>query len=509
MLVLKKRRFVSENDYKKAKLEILKTTEKISIVILASIKDKKMKSEISLMKLASEIRELKKRQDLKRTKKDNNKHAPNTCVDKKGNETENFSKDGQDHYKQKLKEPFRSLEDVISSIEYEDRAEKNDHSVSFIQSAQNKIANRNDEQQPILKTEYTSVLKHLQKEKVLLQILLTENIFSLVDLENDMYLPEGATGGCGKFEDSSLLVALHTYMIYCLEGVTGGCGDKFEQSSDELQHILLKCVKLRQTQVIEYINEEICHIKRKNKKLVLECMATELQDLNRIGNVVNARIVNVESCLRSKSSENTISNCERPATNPETLMYISSVVKRRKRKCFETKSKNQYAPLSFLPGINTPSAKNPSSSPEFFEVFCRRIKYNRVVFIKSLDVLLTDISHQRLIEMSQNEGKTTAELPVDFASLNQQSEVNEDEELSNILQQDEEVTATKKQHNKKPVYRLYVVTAEVFEQAMRQYQIENYEITHTNYFPNNCRMFLHIPVLKGGFINRRDMKDRR
>jgi hypothetical protein len=56
-------------------------------------------------------------------------------------------------------------------------------------------------------------------------------------------------------------------------------------------------------------------------------------------------------------------------------------------------------------------------------------------------------------------------------------------------------------------YRLVVVTAEVFEDAMRQYQIEQYKVTSTNYFPKNCRMFLHIPVYKGGFINRRDTKD--
>ena len=58
-------------------------------------------------------------------------------------------------------------------------------------------------------------------------------------------------------------------------------------------------------------------------------------------------------------------------------------------------------------------------------------------------------------------------------------------------------------------YRLIVVTAEVFEDAMRQFQIEQYEVTHTNYFPRNIRMFVCIPVYKGGFINRRDNKDRR
>ncbi|XP_045197782.2 uncharacterized protein LOC123552298 [Mercenaria mercenaria] len=69
-----------------------------------------------------------------------------------------------------------------------------------------------------------------------------------------------------------------------------------------------------------------------------------------------------------------------------------------------------------------------------------------------------------------------------------------------------------KQNNEqqlKPRIRLITVPAEVFENAMRQCQIYEYELTFSNYFPRNCRMFIAIPVYKGGFINRRDNKDRR
>lgn len=60
----------------------------------------------------------------------------------------------------------------------------------------------------------------------------------------------------------------------------------------------------------------------------------------------------------------------------------------------------------------------------------------------------------------------------------------------------------------KPNYRMAVVTAEVFEEAMRQCQIFEYDLTYSNYFPRDCKMIIGIPVYKGGFINRRDNKDR-
>lgn len=51
-------------------------------------------------------------------------------------------------------------------------------------------------------------------------------------------------------------------------------------------------------------------------------------------------------------------------------------------------------------------------------------------------------------------------------------------------------------------------TAETFAEALRQCQIRDVEITYTNVFPRDCRMFLLLPVYKGGHINSEDQLER-
>ncbi|XP_045197780.2 uncharacterized protein LOC123552297 [Mercenaria mercenaria] len=64
--------------------------------------------------------------------------------------------------------------------------------------------------------------------------------------------------------------------------------------------------------------------------------------------------------------------------------------------------------------------------------------------------------------------------------------------------------SNKKSNNGPTKFQLVVVSSELFEEAMRQCHIETVELTYTNVFPSDCRMFIGVPIYKHGYIHRKD-----
>lgn len=58
----------------------------------------------------------------------------------------------------------------------------------------------------------------------------------------------------------------------------------------------------------------------------------------------------------------------------------------------------------------------------------------------------------------------------------------------------------------KPTFRLNVILADDFRNALRTTQTNQIELAYTRFYPNNCRLFIDIPVNKHGFISRQDAK---
>lgn len=52
--------------------------------------------------------------------------------------------------------------------------------------------------------------------------------------------------------------------------------------------------------------------------------------------------------------------------------------------------------------------------------------------------------------------------------------------------------------------RLNVITPEVFLDVMRDFQLFAIELTYSNIYPSDIRMFICLPVYKGGYINNKD-----
>ncbi|XP_052810609.1 uncharacterized protein LOC128238584 isoform X4 [Mya arenaria] len=76
------------------------------------------------------------------------------------------------------------------------------------------------------------------------------------------------------------------------------------------------------------------------------------------------------------------------------------------------------------------------------------------------------------------------------------------------------VVRSGKNHSSDSVYRVRVtrlqmrveITVEMFGRALRYCEGYDYVLTHTNIFPHNIRMFLHLPVLRGSRIHLSDCK---
>lgn len=53
-------------------------------------------------------------------------------------------------------------------------------------------------------------------------------------------------------------------------------------------------------------------------------------------------------------------------------------------------------------------------------------------------------------------------------------------------------------------YRLFVVSSEMFEEAISESQKYHIQLVYTHVFPRDCRMFIAVPVYKDGYINEKD-----
>ncbi|XP_052811785.1 uncharacterized protein LOC128239262 [Mya arenaria] len=57
-------------------------------------------------------------------------------------------------------------------------------------------------------------------------------------------------------------------------------------------------------------------------------------------------------------------------------------------------------------------------------------------------------------------------------------------------------------------YKLNLVRAHVFEDAMRDCHVHWFPLTYVYVYPRNCRMLIGIPVYQGGYIHNKNEKDR-
>ncbi|XP_053397589.1 uncharacterized protein LOC128556437 [Mercenaria mercenaria] len=74
------------------------------------------------------------------------------------------------------------------------------------------------------------------------------------------------------------------------------------------------------------------------------------------------------------------------------------------------------------------------------------------------------------------------------------------------------VDITINQSSRKPLkkrfsFRMHVVKSEMFENALRDCQIYSLELTYTNIFPSDCRMFIALPIYGDGYLDRKDRLD--
>jgi hypothetical protein len=53
-------------------------------------------------------------------------------------------------------------------------------------------------------------------------------------------------------------------------------------------------------------------------------------------------------------------------------------------------------------------------------------------------------------------------------------------------------------------FRMVMIPSEIFEEAMRQCHIATVELTYSNIFPSDCRMFVCVPIYRNGYIHRKD-----
>ncbi|XP_060601267.1 uncharacterized protein LOC132754623 [Ruditapes philippinarum] len=67
---------------------------------------------------------------------------------------------------------------------------------------------------------------------------------------------------------------------------------------------------------------------------------------------------------------------------------------------------------------------------------------------------------------------------------------------------------SRKPHQRRFIFRMHVVTSKMFENALQDCQMQSLELTYTNIFPRDCRMFIALPIYRDGFLDRKDRIDR-
>jgi hypothetical protein len=67
---------------------------------------------------------------------------------------------------------------------------------------------------------------------------------------------------------------------------------------------------------------------------------------------------------------------------------------------------------------------------------------------------------------------------------------------------------SRKPQQRRFIFRMHVVTSEMFENALHDCQMQSLELTYTNIFPSDCRMFIALPIYRDGFLDRKDRIDR-
>ena len=101
---------------------------------------------------------------------------------------------------------------------------------------------------------------------------------------------------------------------------------------------------------------------------------------------------------------------------------------------------------------------------------------------------------------SSTNNSFSVQIPYDF-TLENQGEIQ--------LVVDVEIhQASRKPHKRRFTFRMHVVTSDMFEMASMACQIQTLELTYTNIFPSDCRMFIALPIYRDGYLDRKDRLDR-